>query len=277
METPRVPEALVQSGKLPLRYVCHLTGTVRERISRELIQNGLLVSNWGSAISHTIAEHALLLVLGSLRGMPLWRAHMEAPTGSAKAAIPTRSLQGKRIGIHGFGAIARHLIALLKPFGVSIASYSAGVPAELYKEQGVSCCESLEELVKDIDIMVECEAWTPQTEGSVNAHILGLLPPGAVFVNVGRGAVVDEVALAKLAAEGKIIVALDVYQKEPLALDSPFFDLPNALLSPHIAGPTQDGLPLCGDHALSNLRHYLAGQPEQIKGRVTLEIYDRTT
>jgi len=208
--------------------------------------------------------------------MAVWRPYMENLFVN-KENIPTRSLRGKKIGIHGLGAIARHLISLLKPFGVTISCHSAGVPAELFEEQGVRRCDSLEELVSGIDVMVECEAWTPETEGSVDARILGLLPDGAVFVNVGRGALVDEDALARLATEGKINLAIDVYQEEPLPLDSPLMLVPDVLLSPHIAGPTRDSLPLCGDLALDNLKHYLSGKPGQIKNVVTLEIYDRTT
>jgi len=276
-ETPGFPENLVNGESLSVRYICHLTGGIKGVAPRGLIERGILVSNWGGTISHTIAEHALLLTLGALRSMPLWRPHMESPASPAKVAIPTRSLRGKKVGIHGFGAIVRHLIALLKPFGVSISSYSAGVPADLFKEQGVRRCETLEELASDCDIFIELEALTPQTRGTVDARILALLQKGTVFVNVGRGAVIDEAALADLAATGKITVALDVYTKEPLPLDSPLMKNPTALLSPHIAGPTQDALPLCGDFALSNLRHYLSGQPDRIEGVVTLEIFDRTT
>jgi phosphoglycerate dehydrogenase-like enzyme len=276
-ETPSIPEKLALDENFSLRYVCHLTGGVKGVVTRNMIARGILVSNWGGTISHTIAEHALLLTLGALRGMPLWRPHMESPALPAKATIPTRSLRGKKVGIHGFGAIVRHLIALLNPFGVSISSYSAGVPAGLFKEQGVRRCETLEELASDCDIFIELEALTPQSRGSVDARILGLLRAGTVFVNVGRGAVIDEAALADLAASGKITVALDVYTKEPLPLDSPLMKNPATLLSPHIAGPTQDALPLCGDFALSNLRRYLSGHPDQIEGVVTLEIYDRTT
>jgi phosphoglycerate dehydrogenase-like enzyme len=202
---------------------------------------------------------------------------METPWSPSKAAIPTRSLRGRKIGIHGFGAIVRHLVAFLKPFGATISSYSAGVPAELFAKQGVHRCESLEQLAAGSEVFIELEALTPQTRGSVDARILGRLQDGAVFVNVGRGAVVDETALADLATSGKMTVALDVYTHEPLPLDSPLLKVPGALLSPHIAGPTQDGLPLCGDFALSNLSHYLSGHPELIEGVVTLDIYDRTT
>ena len=277
-ESPGIPAGLARDNAFPVRYVCHLTGGVKGIVSRDMIERGLLVTNWGGAISHTIAEHALLLTLGALRGMPLWRPYMlESPNSPAKIAIPTRSLFGCKVGIHGFGAIVRHLLALLKPFGVTISSYSAGVPAELFKQHGVHQCQSLDELASNNDVFIELEALTPQSRGTVDARILSLLPQNAVFINVGRGAVVDEAALADLAARGKIVVGADVFIREPLPLDSLLLQVPSALLSPHIAGPTQDALPLCGDMALANLRRYLSGHPEQVEGRVTLEIYDRTT
>jgi phosphoglycerate dehydrogenase-like enzyme len=277
-ESPAIPTSILRGNALPLRYVCHLTGGVKGIVSRDLIERGLLVSNWGGAISHTIAEHALLLTLGCLRGVPLWRPHMlESPNSPAKAAIPTRSLFGRKVGIHGFGAIVRHLLALLQPFNVSISSYSAGVPEQLMRDHGVHPCQSLDELAANHDIFIELEALTPQSRGTVDARILNLLPTNTVFINVGRGAVVDEVALAELAARGKILVGADVFVQEPLPLDSLLLKAPGALLSPHIAGPTQDALPLCGGVAMANLHRYLSGRVDEIEGRVTLEIFDRTT
>lgn len=276
-ETPATPESIASDTNFSLKYLCHLTGGVKGVAPRSLIERGVLVSNWGGTISHTIAEHALLLTLGALRSMPLWRPHMEAPNGPGKQAFPTRSLQGRKVGIHGFGAIVRHLISYLKPFNVSISSYSAGVPAQFFKDYDVRQCQTLDELASDCDIFIELEALTPQTRGSVDARILGLLKEGTVFVNTGRGAVVDEAALGALATSGKITVALDVYTKEPLPLESPLLKVSSALLSPHIAGPTQDAYPLCGDMALANLHRYLSGEREKIEGIVTLDIYDRTT
>ena len=124
-------------------------------------------------------------------------------------------------------------------------------------------------------MLIECEALTSLTRGSVTAAILDLLPPDAVFVNVGRGAVVDEPALVRRAARGLVRVALDVFEHEPLPPDSEFYRIPNALLSPHIAGPTADTFPLCGEFALDNVRQYLQGG--KIAGLVTLEAYDRSS
>ncbi|MEO8206245.1 MAG: NAD(P)-dependent oxidoreductase [Chthoniobacterales bacterium] len=106
-------------------------------------------------------------------------------------------------------------------------------------------------------------------------EMLSLLAPGAVFVNVGRGAIVDESPLADLARERYLRVATDVVTIEPLPKDSPLRDLPGLLYSPHIAGLTLDALFGSGNMALENLGHYLQGEPLQTE--VTLEIYDRAS
>ena len=278
--TSRIPMEIACLPDLSLRYICHLTGTVRSMVPRELVERGVLVTNWGSAISHTIAEHAILLVLGSLRGMALWKSCMDdTKSGSDVAAriLHTRSLKGRKVGIHGFGSIVRNIVLMLQPFGVTISACSAGVPEEIFMQHGVRPCPTLEELFATSEVLIECEALTPQTEGTVTEALIALLPDQTVFVNVGRGRVVDEAALAKAAAAGRIRVALDVFQAEPLPRDSPLRLVPDALLSPHCAGPTHDAYPLCGDFAMENLRRYLAGNRDRMQGIVTLEIYDRIT
>jgi phosphoglycerate dehydrogenase-like enzyme len=102
-----------------------------------------------------------------------------------------------------------------------------------------------------------------------------MIPEWGVFVNVGRGCVVDEAALIRVASEGKIQVALDVFEQEPLAAESPFRGMPNVTLLPHLSGPTRDRRRDCGALALKNLRAYLRGESQE--ALVTLDIYDRST
>jgi phosphoglycerate dehydrogenase-like enzyme len=189
--------------------------------------------------------------------------------------LRSRTLAGKRVGLHGMGAVARALAGLLRPFGVNLAAYSRGVPEAHMLALGVRPCASLEELFRHAEVLFEVEGLNGHTRGSVTADLLELLPPDAVFVNVGRGALADEAALAALARAGRLRVGLDVYHREPLAADSPLRDNPGVLLSPHVAGPTWETYPLCGAQALENLAAYLRGEtPENL---VTLEIYDRAT
>jgi phosphoglycerate dehydrogenase-like enzyme len=272
-DTPALPDDYRDRPDVALRYVCHLTGGVKTIVSRAMLERGILVTNWGGAISHTIAEHALLLTLAALRNLPQWPAMMGLPADRI-AQLQTRSLRGQRVGLHGFGGVGQEVVRLLQPFQVKVSAYSKGAPQALFRQHGVEPCASLKALFSESDILIECEALTPQTRGSITAGILAHLPQDAIFVNVGRGAVVDEMALIMAALEGKIRVALDVFA-QPLTADSPFFRIPGAILSPHIAGPTWDASPLCGEFALANLRRYLKGEVPE--GVVTLEIYDRTT
>ena len=248
-------------------------------IPRDLIERGVLVSNWGTSISHTIAEHAILLMLGALRNLPMWRPFLKEWPSTARnpprKTLKTQSLRGKRVGLHGFGAVARELARLLKPFGVKISAYSNGVPPGLFEKHDVYCCNTLKELFSSSDVLIECEALNSASKGSIDETILRCLPENAVFVNVGRADVVDEEALIKIAAENHLRLGLDVFHKEPLALDSALLELPQTLLSPHIAGPAEDSFPVLWEFAMENLRRYLLG--ESIDALVTLDVYDRAT
>jgi Phosphoglycerate dehydrogenase and related dehydrogenases len=275
-QTPPLPSDWLQSPDCPLRYVCHVTGSVRRLVPRVFLERGGWVSNWGTLAAATVAEHALLLGLASLRNLVAWRAFMQQrPKTRPAARLGTRSLFGRRVGLHGFGAIARELVALLRPFRASVAAYSAGVPPAVMQDLGVEPCTSLETLFARSDIVFGCEALMPSTIGSVTASALAALPDGAVFVNVGRGRIADEDALLREAKSGRIRVAVDVVSHEPIDASSPWLDTANALVSPHIGGPTLDMYPEFGRHALDNLQRYFAGQT--LAAVVTCESYDRST
>lgn len=271
--SPRIPEDYLPERECALRYICHLAGTVKTFVPRSLIERGVLVTNWGTSISHTVAEHAMLLVLAALRGMPQWGEFME--DWPRRRALPSRRLRGKRVGLHGFGAIARELAAMFGPFGVTVSAYSQGVPTGIFLDHGVLPAPDLESLFAGSDVLIECEALTPATDGVVDERMLRLLPQDAVFVNVGRSRIVDEDALARVALERGLRLGIDVFDNEPPPADLPLRAVPGAILSPHIAGPTPDAFPVLWDFAMRNIASYLAG--DELQGLVTLEVYERST
>lgn len=268
--TPPLPSLWLDHPECPLQYVCHITGTIRGLIPRSYLERGGRVSNWGGIPSSQVAEHALLLGLAALRNLPAWES---ASFWEAKRS--TRTLFEKSVGIHGYGRIARCLVQLLRPFGVRIKAYSAGVPALLMQKDGVEPCASLTELFVQSDVLFECEALNATSARSVDARTLAALPDGGVFVNVGRGALVDEAALVREAKSGRIRIALDVTTVEPVPIDSELRNLRNVLLSPHIGGPTGDRYRRCGEAAMENLWRYSRNLP--IEDEVTLDLYDRST
>lgn len=259
-----------------LDYFCFVAGTVRGRMPRAFWERGGTATNWGNTISHTIAECALTLVLACLRQVSRFHQEMHLDRSwRAESDTPPRSLFNRRVGIHGFGHIARELIKLLAPFRVEIEAWSDPVPAAVFARTEVRRARSLVGLFAANEIVIDVEALTPATQGSVNEEAINALKPGSVFVNVGRGKVVDEAALARRAVKGDISVGLDVFENEPLPSDSPLRGLPNAVLFPHTGGPTEDHYPLCAKAALDNLDAYLAGRP--LINPFSLEMFDRAT
>jgi phosphoglycerate dehydrogenase-like enzyme len=258
-----------------IRYVCHLTGELRWLLPRTLIEEGLLVTNWGSSISENVAEGALFLILASLRRATNVTTIMHMRKEWDLSVAPPESLLDKRVGIHGFGNIAQQLTLLLKPFRCKISAYNPPVPDSTFSAYSVRRELSLENLFEHNDIVVEVEALTDKTKGMIDANLLNLLRPGGIFVNVGRGKVVRERDLEEVARQGKIFIGLDVYTEEPLPQDSPLRDLENVFLVPHLAGPTADRLNICTQHALANIRAYCEGKP--LESIVDVSAYDRMT
>lgn len=274
--TPPLPPAWLARPDCPLRYLCHITGSVRQLIPRDFLERGGLVTNWGEAISGQVAEHGLLLVLAALRNQREWPAFIARPVGARQLTdLRTRTLFGRRVGLHGFGSIARALIPLLEPFGVTLTAWSAGVPPEHFALHGVRAASSLADLFAGSEVLIECESLTPATTGMVSAALLAALPDDAVFVNIGRGALVDEDALLREATSGRLRIALDVSAGEPHTPDSPVVRNGRILLSPHIGGPTADRYADCGARALANLGRFLTGRP--LDDAITLAAYDRAT
>lgn len=273
-----LPADWIDSDHFSLNYICHITGSLKKIMSRRLYERGVRATNWGSCINHTVAEHALLLVLALLRGAPSWSESIACGgwTIDHVQRLRTRSLRGSRVGLHGFGTIAREIASLLAPFRPErISACSRGVPPSFIAEHGVQPCPNLETLFAEHDVVIGCESLTPENHASVDARVLALLADDAVFVNVGRGQIVDENALLAEASSGRLRIGLDVFHREPLPADSPLVSAPGILLSPHIAGPTWDTYRVCGDHALENLRRYLAG--ESLGGEVSIDAFNRMT
>jgi phosphoglycerate dehydrogenase-like enzyme len=274
-QTPPLNGILTPADIKSLKYVCHCAGTVRKLVPRDLIANGLVVTNWGGSVSGTVAECTLMLILMALRRASYWAVAMHRDGLWKNSQTTTQSLIGRRVGIHGFGAISQCLTPMLQPFTKDIQTYSPMVPDAILAQHGVKRSHSLKELFSSSDVVVELAAATPENHHIVTEEILRLIPAGGTFVNVGRGCVIDEAALLRVARDGRIQIALDVYETEPLPADSPLRGLPNVTLLPHLGGPTRDRRRDSGQLALKNLRNYLRN--ESLDAVVNLVVYDRST
>src|ERR1035437_3102611 len=274
-QTPSLNSTLQPADLKQLRYVCHLAGSVRRLVPRELIEQGLVVTNWGGSISATVAECTLMLILMALRCASYWAVTMHRDGAWKDGNTYTQSLLGRRVGIHGFGSISQCLVPMLRPFTSQIQSFSPNMPDAIFYSLGVKRMASLEELFAESDVVVELAAATPENHRVVTERHLRMIPKGGVFVNIGRGCVVDQDGLLCVAREGQLQIALDVFEQEPLPANSPFRGLPHVALLPHLGGPTRDRRRDAGALAVKNLRAFLRGEP--LDAVVTLEVYDRSS
>jgi phosphoglycerate dehydrogenase-like enzyme len=208
-------------------------------------RRGVRVVDTSHGSSWPAAEWALGLALVGLRnaGASFRRmiAHQPAFVPVADRSGPGfhgAELSGKRVGLVGFGHIGRRLVELLRPFGVEVRVFDPFVPRELAEPYGVRFGPLSTAL--SCDVVFVLVPHTVATEGMIGAGELDQLRPGGVLVNVSRGKVIDSAALLARLERGDVVACLDVFDPEPLPLDSPLVDLANVFVSPHIAGVTAE-------------------------------------
>jgi phosphoglycerate dehydrogenase-like enzyme len=250
-----------------LRLILHSAGTVRPFVSPAVFERGIVVTSSNAAMSRVTAEAALaLMILGSWDAARWIREMERGGWKSEDTLVP--GLQGKRIGIIGYGAVTRALLPLLanlENIEVSIASRHLG--RDEAARLGVRV-KPLETLLAESDVVSLQTSLTPGTRRMIDGRRLALMRDGALLVNVGRGELVDEESLIAELARGRIRAALDVYDKEPPDPASPLRRLANVTCLPHLGAATTYCREAMGAEVLDNLRDYLAGrQPRSAIGR----------
>lgn len=172
-------------------------------------------------------------------------------------------LAGKTMAIIGYGAIGRMLARVAQSFEMTVVGTRRSVAA-VVREDGIEIhpARELRQVLSRADIVVVCLPLTHETERLIGEAELRATKPGAYLVSVGRGKVIEESALLRALREGWIGGAgLDVHAQTPLPADSPFFDLPNVILTPHMSGVSQGYFERMTGLFCENLRRYLAGEP----------------
>jgi phosphoglycerate dehydrogenase-like enzyme len=199
-----------------------------------------------------VAEWVVGAILDSYKRLSLFRRQQEQAQWTPQ--MP-RELAGSQALIVGHGSIGRAVEARLRPFGVEVT----GVASRLRRD--VHGVDATDDLLPHADIVIVLLPATPQTMGFFDKQRLAKLKTGALLVNAGRGAVIETHALIAELESGRLEAALDVTDPEPLPPDSPLWSLPNALVTPHVAGDSPDAdrrvYELVGDQ----IRRYVEGRP----------------
>ncbi len=244
-----------------LRAVVHAAGSVKHHLTPAVWERGVRVTSAADVNAVPVAEYTLATILLAGKGILAAAAAYRAdPEGTDVTDWPSIGNYAKRVGVIGASRIGRLVCELLRPFGFEV------VIADPYlDEAGASALGArlvtLEELFATSDIVTLHAPDLPETQHLVDATKLALLKDGATFINTARGALVDHEALVRELRSGRINAVLDVTTPEPLPADSPLLVLPNALVTPHVAGSLGTELYRLGDAAVEEVERLAAGEP----------------
>lgn len=191
------------------------------------------------ANAHSVAEHALAMMFALIKDMRRQDAFVRGGGWAAKA-YQGHELRGRRLGLVGFGLIARHLARMAGAIGMRVEAYDPFAPDAAFAD-GVTRATDLDAMLATSDVVSLHCPLTPETRDLINARTLGLMKPTAFLINTARGEVVDEGALVEALRTGQIAGAgLDTFAPEPPAADNPLWQLENVVVSPHIGGVTEE-------------------------------------
>ena len=259
-----VPPAIA-TDRGSLRYICHVTGSVRGCLPREVFEAGIPVTNWGDAPANGVAEGAMTLLLATLKDLHEQVLTVREDGWAMDMRFHGGSLEGLNVGIYGMGVIGRRFVEMLRVFRCTMRvfdPYAADLP------DGCIRVDSLGELFGNSEAIVIHAALTDQTRGSVTAALLSKLPRHGVVVNTARGGIIDQDALFRELESGRLRAGLDVLEPDTLPAGHPARTWRNLVLSTHRIefGWPLDGMPptrlnRMQEICLDNLRRFRDGEP----------------
>ncbi|WP_407286922.1 hydroxyacid dehydrogenase [Streptomyces sp. BP-8] len=245
-----------------LRAVVHAAGSVKHHITDACWQRGIAVASVAAVNALPVAEFTLAAILFANKRV-LHTAHryrtLRAPH-DWQHELSGAGNYHRTVGVVGASRIGRRLIELLRPFDLRVLLYDPYVDAAEAARLGVAQVP-LDTLCADSGIVTVHAPELPATRHLLGARELALMPDGATLINTARGSLVDEAALLAELVPGRLHAVLDVTDPELPSPESPLYDLPNVLLTPHIAGSLGGELHRLADRALDEVARFAAGLP----------------
>ena len=247
---------VVRSGRL--KWIQSSAAGLDHCLVPEVIASDIVVTSASGLFADQVAEQTLALLLGLLRGLPTF---FRAQAKREFIRRPTRDLHRSTVGIVGLGGNGTRIAQVLRPFKTRI------VATDMFTDQSPPCVEELRHadqldwLLAESDVVVLTVPLNAQTEGMIAARELSRMKPGSILINVARGPVVKESDLVAALQAGHLFGAgLDVTEVEPLPADSPLWDLPNVIITPHVGAQSRWRADDTTDLVCENLRRYFSGR-----------------
>jgi phosphoglycerate dehydrogenase-like enzyme len=256
-----------------LVWVHSASAGVERALTPTARQRGVVITNARGVFSRPIAEYVLMMILAISRRLPQL---LELQRERTWQPLEGSELRDLTIGVVGLGSIGRAVAALASAFGCRVVAIrrrtdGAARPTATDGDDGALASvspdlvlgpEGLPQLLAESDFVVLAAPLTPETEGMIDDAALAAMKRGSWLVNVARGRLIDERALLRALGEGRIGGAvLDTFAEEPLPPDSPFYDLPNAIVTPHTSWSSGRVLDRSVELFCDNLRRFARGEP----------------
>ncbi len=263
--TRPIPLSVAESpGRL--RYVLNIGGTCKASVPIEIIRKGIPVTNWGDTPARAVAEGAMALLLAVLKDL---RGRTEAllagkSWGAGRLGLPSGTLNGLKLGIYGCGVIGQRFVKMVAPFEPELIVFD---PYASVLPEGCRRVDSLDKLFGESETVVIWAGLSEETQGTVNAARLAMLPDHGIIINTARGEIIDQDALLAELKTGRLRAGLDVMVADNyLPEGHEAHAWPNLLITCHDINSAH--WPVRAPHlgygdkiALDNLKRFIAGEP----------------
>lgn len=257
VKVPMDWDRVVDQGRL--KFIQSSAAGLDHCLVPSVIDSEIDVCSASGLFANQVAEQALALLLGLLRGLPVF---FRQATRKEFVRQPTDDLHHKRVGIVGLGGNGRRLAEVLQPFGVDIYATDFFPVRKPVGVKHLWPADHLPALAEMCEIMILALPLNADTRKLISEKILRRMPKGSYLINVARGQVVDEDALVQVLTNGHLAGAgLDVTYEEPLPADSPLWQLENVIVTPHVGAQSARRVNDSTDFACINVRRFLDGKP----------------
>jgi phosphoglycerate dehydrogenase-like enzyme len=257
---PLSPLAEWTPESFAVRLVAHSAGTVKQLLPVAALERGLLVAHANEALAAAVAEFTLGAIILGRRLFFQAGARLKAGQPPLPLAWQHETA-GSTIGVIGASAIGRRVLRLLAPLEVSLLLYDPYCPPDAAAALGAEPVD-LDELMRRSDVVTLHAPVTPETIGMLGAAQFRAMKDGALFVNTARGRLIDADALLAELRSGRIWALLDVTDPtEPLPPDSPFYQLENCVVLPHMAAVTVETRRRQTAQTIGDVLRFLRGEP----------------
>lgn len=261
--SPKIDRQVLEAAP-NLEIVAHAAGSVKPYYTEDVWRRGVRVTHAAPVIAEAVAEYTIAAILVGLRGFVTNHALVmeggwkQSSGGTAVGGL----LAARRVGVIAASQVGQRVIPLLRAFTGDVVLYDPFVDEERAAALDVQLI-GLDDLMRTSDVVTMHAPILPETRHMVGRRQLELMKPGALLVNSARSWMIDQAALYEALAAGRIDAVLDVFDEEPLPDVSPFRELPNVVLTPHVAGFTVETRSRHLSSMVDELTRYFSGQPLQ--------------